>query len=169
MVWDRTQKTSLSFITFDIFSVCHVFVSLVTNRSLWFTIDKGMLLWRSVHVLQSWCPVFKSSLCNSFEDRASVDLIYGCPIFKVVSETWQGTRILAPAIALVGCPHWNQLDWVFNRSSILLTLRVFIGEYYMYNLCWWYRVSSTHETYYNTGLIYMIHIETRMISAIMAL
>ena len=38
--------------------------------------------------LQSWCPIFKSSDCNSFEDRAPVDGIYGCLIFKWVAETW---------------------------------------------------------------------------------
>ena len=38
----------------------------------------------------------KSSLCNAFEDQAPVDEIYGCLIFKWVSETWQqqGTRIV---------------------------------------------------------------------------
>ena len=30
----------------------------------------------------------KSSHCNSFEDWAIVDFIYGCPIFKWVAVTW---------------------------------------------------------------------------------
>ena len=29
------------------------------------------------------------SLCNSFEDWAPVDFIYGCPIFKWVAKTWK--------------------------------------------------------------------------------
>ena len=35
---------------------------------------------------------FESSHCNSFEDRAPVDFIYGCPIFKWVAETWLHDR-----------------------------------------------------------------------------
>ena len=31
--------------------------------------------------------------CNSFEDRAPVDFIYGCPIFKWVAETWPHDRV----------------------------------------------------------------------------
>ena len=42
--------------------------------------------------LLSWCPILKSSHCNSFEDRAPVDEIYGCSIFKWVAGTWQNGR-----------------------------------------------------------------------------
>ena len=35
----------------------------------------------------SWCPTFKSSHCNSFEDGAPVDFIYGYPIFKCIAKT----------------------------------------------------------------------------------
>ena len=39
--------------------------------------------------------VFKSSLCNSFEDQASVaaDFIYRCQIFKWIVETWLHDRV----------------------------------------------------------------------------
>ena len=44
---------------------------------------------------------FESSHCKLFGDQALVDEIYGCLIFKWVSETWQHdrVRIKAPAIA----------------------------------------------------------------------
>ena len=55
--------------------------------------------WRALPGLLSLYPIFMSSHCN-FEDRTSVDEIYGCPIFHWVAETrWQGTRIVAPAMA----------------------------------------------------------------------
>ena len=38
-------------------------------------------------------PYFKSSHCNSFEDRAPVDFIYGCLIFVWVAETWLHGRV----------------------------------------------------------------------------
>ena len=50
---------------------------------------------------QSWCPTFKSSHSNSFEDRAPVDEIYGCPIFEWVAQVWsqgKGARIMVPAM-----------------------------------------------------------------------
>ena len=36
--------------------------------------DQILLDW----TLFSWCPIFKSSHCNSFEEQAHVDLIYTC-------------------------------------------------------------------------------------------
>ena len=42
--------------------------------------------------LLSWYPIFKSSHCISFDDRAPVDFIYGCPSFKWVAETWKFDR-----------------------------------------------------------------------------
>ena len=48
----------------------------------------GMSPWWPLLEILSWYPVMKSSLCNSFEDRAPVDFIYGCPIFKWVAKTW---------------------------------------------------------------------------------
>ena len=33
--------------------------------------------WRATPGLLSWCPIFKSRHCNSFEDRSPVDFIYG--------------------------------------------------------------------------------------------
>ena len=36
---------------------------------------------------------FKTIHCNSFEDQAPVDEIYGCPIFKWVAVTWIHGRV----------------------------------------------------------------------------
>ena len=36
---------------------------------------------------------FLLSHCNSFDDRAPVDEIYGCPIFKWVEVTWLNDRV----------------------------------------------------------------------------
>ena len=41
----------------------------------------------------SWCLIFKLSLCDSFEDQAPVDFIYGCPIFKWIAQTWPDDRV----------------------------------------------------------------------------
>ena len=48
--------------------------------------------WQPLLEQLSWYPVMLSSLCNSFEDRAPIDFIYGCPIFKWVAETWFSDR-----------------------------------------------------------------------------
>ena len=67
----------------------------------------GMSYWWQLHGLQSWCPIFKSRICNSFED-----FIYGYPIFKWVADNmtgYQDTRIVVPSTAtrwhtpLLGC------------------------------------------------------------------
>ena len=52
-----------------------------------------MSTWQPLHGLLSWCPILKSSHENSFEDRAPVDSIYGCPIFKWISLTWWRDRV----------------------------------------------------------------------------
>ena len=44
--------------------------------------------WQPLLGLLSLYPVMSSSFCNSFEDRAPVDFIYGCLIFKGVAVTW---------------------------------------------------------------------------------
>ena len=44
--------------------------------------------WQELLELLSWYPVMWSSLCKSSEDRAPVDFIYGCLIFKWIAETW---------------------------------------------------------------------------------
>ena len=36
--------------------------------------------WQPLLGLLTWSPIFKSSHCNSLEDRAPVDLIFGCPL-----------------------------------------------------------------------------------------
>ena len=40
-----------------------------------------------------WYPIFNSHHCNSFEDWAPVDFIYGCPIFKWVTQTLTHDRV----------------------------------------------------------------------------
>ena len=42
--------------------------------------------------LLPWYLVMKSSLCNSYEDRAPVDEIYGCPNFIWDAVTWLEDR-----------------------------------------------------------------------------
>ena len=44
------------------------------------------------HGLGPFPDMFKSSHCNSLEDGAPVDFIYGCPVFKWVAETWLMTE-----------------------------------------------------------------------------
>ena len=52
-----------------------------------------MLPWEPLLELLCRCPTFKLSHCNSFEDQAPVDEIYGCPIFKRVAESWLHGRV----------------------------------------------------------------------------
>ena len=44
------------------------------------------------HLHSGGLSCMQSSLSNSFEDRAPVDEIYGCPISKWVAETWPRTQ-----------------------------------------------------------------------------
>ena len=46
----------------------------------------GDVFW---HWALSWCPIFKSSHCTSFENWLPIDFIYGYPIFKRGAVTWQ--------------------------------------------------------------------------------
>ena len=59
--------------------------------------------------LLDWYPVIWSSLCNSFEDRAPLNCIYGCPIFKWVAVTSVkrfGTGMVATVMAArLTCPN----------------------------------------------------------------
>ena len=64
----------------------------VIQRAILGHIPGGMSTWWSLLGLPSWCPLVNSSHCNSFEDRAPVDFIYGCPIFKWAAETWSHDR-----------------------------------------------------------------------------
>ena len=61
-------------------------------------VSRGALRWWDMsHGGHCWgfsltgYTVMLSSLCNSFEDRAPVDGIYGCPIFTWVAVTWLKT------------------------------------------------------------------------------
>ena len=47
-----------------------------------------MSSWWPLMGLISWCPIFKTSHSNPFDDRTPVDFIYGCSIFKWVTEAW---------------------------------------------------------------------------------
>ena len=42
--------------------------------------NEHMSPWQPLLGLLTWSPIFKSSHCNSLEDRAPVDLIFGCPL-----------------------------------------------------------------------------------------
>ena len=50
-------------------------------------------------VLQLLYTLSSHQVCNSFEDRAPVDEIWGCSIFKWVADTWQGSSLLIPLIS----------------------------------------------------------------------
>ena len=67
-----------------------------------YSCNKSMLPWQLLLRPLSWCPIFKSSHCNSFEDRAPVDFIYGCPIFKWVSEPY----LMTYSHGLTWIPAW---------------------------------------------------------------
>ena len=56
------------------------------------TIPKDMTPW-----ILSCFPFLKWSHSNSFEHRAPADFIYGCPMFKLVAETWLHGRVSAMA------------------------------------------------------------------------
>ena len=49
---------------------------------------QGMSPWWPLPGLLFRFPILKSNHCNSFEDWAPVDEIYGCPIFKWVAVAW---------------------------------------------------------------------------------
>ena len=61
-----------------------------------------MYSWWPILGLLSWCPILKSSLCNSYGDWVSIDLIYRCLIFRWFVETLShdmSTRIATSAMA----------------------------------------------------------------------
>ena len=77
-----------------------------------------LLLWPILGL--HYCYISFNGLCNSVEDQAPVDFIYGCPIYNWVAETWlhknikrhtayswQGTRIVVPVMAV----RWHTLIW----------------------------------------------------------
>ena len=64
--------------------------------------QQGISPWWPLLGLLPWCPIFNSSHCNSFEDQATLEFIYGCLIFRWVAATfttWQGTGIVVQAMA----------------------------------------------------------------------
>ena len=72
-------------------STCKSINSLSTTLQFYWSI-MGHFTWQPLLGLLSWYPVMLSSLCNSFDDRAPVDEIYGCPIFKWVAVAWLENR-----------------------------------------------------------------------------
>ena len=58
-----------------------------------------------------------SSRCNSFEDWAPVDLIYGCPVFKWVAVTWPSYMWLQESSPSNGPPE----QYTLLNTCILLS------------------------------------------------
>ena len=81
--------------------------------------------WWPLLELPSWCPSFEASQCNSFQDRAPVDFIYGCPIFEWVAETWQHDRVPGeyPQQWLLG-----DMPYTGKHSTELKRLRLTYGR-----------------------------------------
>ena len=59
--------------------------------------------WRPLLALLSWCPIFISSHWNLFEDRASTDFIYECPItwWRHQIETFSALLVICTGISSV--------------------------------------------------------------------
>ena len=58
---------------------CRVYCMLLSIVLLHFCIrEYSMSPWWPLQGLLSWCPIFKSSYCNSFEDKTFVNEIYRC-------------------------------------------------------------------------------------------
>ena len=98
--------------------------------SLYFTDDQSTLV-----QVMAWCRQAPSHYLNqcwhrslspygitgpqwvkssySFEDQAPVDFIYGCPVFKWVTDLspWRGQRIVAPAMAVTWHAPLQTLHW----------------------------------------------------------
>ena len=85
----------------------------------------------------SWCPVFKSSHCNSFEDR-TLELIYGFTIFWWVARTWLYDRpsnrivntamvIRPPGLSLLDCTH-NRLAMGSFDNFFLFSLNKLLNK-----------------------------------------
>ena len=85
--------------------------------------------------LLSWYPVMWSSLCNSFQDQAPVDFIYGCLIFKWVAVSWFLDRALGK-----------------YPSNVLQ-----VDMYYFLFLClWWFMQHGVNVVCVITTLSYII-------------
>ena len=70
--------------------------------------SNGVYRLAAIAGILSWHSVLQPSHCNSFEDRAPVDFIYGCPIFKRVAVTWlprdDPTIVVPVMVPRVTCP-----------------------------------------------------------------
>ena len=65
-------------------------------QRLYLKIGHKMLPWWPLLRLQSWCFILKSSLCNSFEDQAPIDYIYGCPLRCTDLNIWTEYQNINP-------------------------------------------------------------------------
>ena len=104
------------------------------HTRLWSRQQFDMAPWRPLSGLLFWCPIFKWSHCNSFEDGPPVDFIYGWPIVKWVAEiwlvTWQGTRIIIRSMATKAtCPiidlHTCAASWTRIHDFLMGCCRYF--------------------------------------------
>ena len=100
---------------------------------------KGACLWpwQPLMGLLSWCPIFISSDCTSFEDQAPVDEIYGCLIFKWGAVTWLHDRL----------PEWYPQQWL-------------LGDIHYY---WKYQHVSMIIRWFNLLYTELFHIEIKVI------
>ena len=89
MVW--VLKLILACYLYKSMPIWHTINHNKTQHSL--ITDLGMLPWWPLLGILSWYPIFKSRHCNSFEDQAPVNFIYGCLIFKWVAVTWLHDRV----------------------------------------------------------------------------
>ena len=79
-----------TFWTFSIALVAFVslpLVGILTHHNG--TLNNGHVPWWPFMRFTSWCFIFKSGPCNSFDDRGPEDEIHGCPIFKCLAVTLQ--------------------------------------------------------------------------------
>ena len=82
---------------------------------------RGLTLWWSFLGRLFLCPIFKCSHCNSFEEWAPVEFIYGCPIFRWVVGTWLHDRGPVACITnVIATCRKNFSQW---ESSFLWKLR----------------------------------------------
>ena len=76
--------------------VCSAYIRAGDFQQNWYQkrIESDTSPWGSLFGSMCWylSPLLLSH-CNSFDDRAPVDEIYGCPIFKCVAVTWLNERV----------------------------------------------------------------------------
>ena len=82
------------------------------NFAIWGYKNKRSVspLWPSQGLL-GWCPIFRLNHCSSLEDRAPVDEIYGCPIFKWVAllDYTVGYQACSPSASLSNITYYTRI------------------------------------------------------------